>query len=92
MRVCQSLERLFCRSCSLTSSEVIKVLYHLKSSSPKNLRKWDLIRNSISDEGVNALIESIPELFPKLETVDLETSGEVQERLKKLLKVIIKYL
>ena len=86
--VCQSLESLYCVRCSLTSSEIIKILDHLKSSSHKNLRKWDLYSNSIDDEGVNALIENIPQLFPKLEEVDLMISGEIKERLKKLLKVI----
>ena len=88
MRVCQSLESLYCVRCSLTSSEIIKILDHLKSISPKNLRKWDLYSNSIDDEGVNALIENIPQLFPKLEEVDLMISGEIKERLKRLLKVI----
>ena len=88
LQVCQSLERLYCWSCSLTSSEIIKIVHHLKSSSHKNLRKWDLYSNSIDDEGVNALIENIPQLFPKLEEVDLMISGEIKERLKKLLKVI----
>ena len=88
VRVCQSLERLYCWSCSLTSSEIIKIVHHLKSSSHKNLRKWDLCSNSIDDEGVNALIENIPQLFPKLEEVDLMISGEIKERLKRLLKVI----
>ena len=89
--VCQSLKRLNCWSCSLTSNEIIKILDHLRSSSHKNLRKWDLYSNSIDDEGVNALIENIPQLFPKLEEVDLVISGEIKERLKKLLKVISTY-
>ena len=92
MLVCQSLERLYCWSCSLTSSEIIKIVHHLKNSSHKNLRKWDLYNNSIDDEGVNALIENIPQLFPKLEEVDLMISGEIKERLKKLLKVISTYM
>ena len=87
----QSLVRLYSWSCSLTSSEVIRILDHLKSNSHKNLRKWDLCKNSIDDEGVNALIENIPQLFPKLEEVDLMISGEIEERLKKLLKVISTY-
>ena len=92
LQVCQSLESLYCWSCSLTSVEVIKILDHLRSSSHKNLRKWDLYNNSIDDEGVNALIENIPQLFPKLEEVDLMISGEIKERLKKLLKVISTYM
>ena len=94
MRVCQSLERLYCWKCSLTSSEIIKILGHLKSncSSHKLLMEWDLDNNSIGDEGVNALIDSLPQLFPKLEEMNLMknvVSGEVKQRLKKILKVII---
>ena len=94
MRVCQSLERLYCWSCSLTSSEIIIILGHLESnfSSHKLLRKWDLDNNSIGDEGVNALVESLPQLFPKLEEVNLmrnSVSGEVKQRLENILKVII---
>ena len=94
MRVCQSLERLNCWKCSLASSEIIKILDHLKSncSSHKLLRKWDLDKNSIGDEGVNALIDSLPQLFPKLEEMKLMknlVSGEVKQRLEKILKVII---
>ena len=94
MRVCQSLESLYCWKCSLTSSEIIKILGHLKSncSSHKLLRKWDLDNNSIGDEGVNALVDSLPQLFPKLEEMSLiknSVCGEVKQRLEKILKVII---
>ena len=92
VRVCKSLEDLDCWSCSLTSREIIGFLDHLKSfgSSHKNLREWSLNINSIDDEGVSALIESLPELFPSLEEVDLihnPVSGEVVERLRELLDV-----
>ena len=94
VRVCQSLERLYCWKCSLTSSEIIKILGHLKNScsSHKLLRKWNLDNNSIGDEGVNALIDSLPQLFPKLEEMNLvknSVSSEVKQRLEKILKVII---
>ena len=94
VRVCQSLEKFYCWRCSLTSSEFINILDHLKScgSSHKNLREWSLLLNSIDDEGVNALIESVPHLFISLEVVDLNNnpvSREVKERLKKILKVIL---
>ena len=91
MRVCQSLERLYCSHCSLTSSEIIKIVHHLESSIHKNLRKWDLYSNSIDDEGVNALIDSLPQLFPKLEEMNLmknSVSDEVKQRLEEILKVI----
>ena len=91
VRVCQSLERLYCWSCSLTSSEVINILDHLESSSHISLRWWNLSDNFIDDEGVNSLIERLPRLFPKLENIDFKkdcVSGEVQKRLEELLKVI----
>ena len=92
MRLCKSLQRLLCWRCSLTSTEVIILLGHLKScgSSHKSLREWDLNNNSIDDEGTTALIDSLPELFPRLESVSLSgnpVSGEVKERLKKLQEV-----
>ena len=72
IRVCLSLKHLLCWNCSLTSSEVTALLDHLKHSgvSHKNLEWWDLSNNSIDDEGVNALIESIPKLFPNLSDVN----------------------
>ena len=93
MRVCQSLETLYCYKCSLTSSDIIKILGHLNSncSSHKLLRMWNLNNNSIDDEGVNALIESLPQLFPLLVNVYLKensVSGEVKQRLENILKVI----
>ena len=90
VRVCMSLEGLYCWNCSLTSSEVTALLDHLKHSgvSHRNLEWWDLSDNSIDDEGVNALIESIPKLFPSLVFVTLRgnpLSDEVKRRLKETL-------
>ena len=86
VRLCMSLKHLHCRNCSLTSSEVTALLDHLKHSgvSHKNLQWWYLSNNSIDDEGANALIKSIPKLFPSLEFVLLKgnpVSDEVQYRL-----------
>ena len=90
VRVCLSLKHLDCWNCSLTSSEVTALLDHLKHSSVslKNLEWWDLSDNSIDDEGVNGLFESIPKLFPSLEFVLLNgnpLSDEVEKRLKETL-------
>ena len=90
VRVCLSLGCIYCWNCSLTSSEVTALLDHLKHSgvSYKNLEWWYLSDNSIDDEGANALIESIPKLFPSLTTILLyrnSVSGEVRRRLKKTL-------
>ena len=94
VRVCQSLEYLHCWNCSLTSSEVINILDHIKSagSSHKNLSWWSLTDNTVDDEGVNAIIDSVPSLFPSLENVrinDNPVSDEVNEKLQKILKVIV---
>ena len=90
VRVCMSLEYFFCWNCSLASSKVTALLDHLKHSgvSHKNLGCWDLSNNSIDDEGVNALIESIPELFPSLVSVNLDdnpVSDGVKRRLEETL-------
>ena len=90
VRVCLSLRWLDCWNCSLTSSEVTALLDHLKHSgvSHKNLGWWDLSYNSIDDEGVNALIESIPNLFRSLQLVFLKgnpVSDEVKKRLQETL-------
>ena len=90
VRVCMSLEYLHCPNCSLASSEVTALLDHLKHSSVshKNLGLWDLSDNSIDDEGVNALIESIPKLFPCLSDVNVNgnpMSDEVKRRPKEIL-------
>ena len=87
MRVCMSLKCLYCWNCSLTSSEVTALLDHLKHSgvSHKNLEMWVLSHNSIDDEGVNALIESIPKLFPCLVSVFLNgnpVSKKIERRLE----------
>ena len=92
VRVCKSLEDLHSGKCSLTSSEVTRFLEHLKVSgcSHTNLREWDLWDNSIDDGGVSALTDSLLELFPSLENVDLSdnpVSGEVEDRLRKILEV-----
>ena len=92
VRVCPSLIFLHCWNCSLTSSEVSTLLVHLEHSgvSHKSLHWWDLMNNSIDDEGVNALIESISKLFPNLAVVHLKfnpVSDEVKKRLKETLSL-----
>ena len=96
IRACKALKDLSCWSCSLTSRDIITLLSRLKSKdstySHKNLCSWNLFDNSIDNEGVNALIKDIPELFPCLEKVDVDdnlVSDKVKETLKKFLKVIM---
>ncbi len=64
----QSLERLYCSVCFLTSADIIMLIHHLKSANVmcKNLVTLDLQENSIDDEGMIALTECLPELFPSL--------------------------
>ncbi|XP_064400818.1 NACHT, LRR and PYD domains-containing protein 3-like isoform X2 [Halichondria panicea] len=63
----QSLERLDCSNCSLTSADIIMLIHHLKSNNVicKNLHWLNLRANSIV--GVMALTECLPELFPRLD-------------------------
>ncbi|XP_064400738.1 NACHT, LRR and PYD domains-containing protein 3-like isoform X2 [Halichondria panicea] len=65
----QSLEWFSCSSCSLTSTDIILLIHHLKSANvicSKKLFRLELRNNHIGDEGVMALTECIPELFPSL--------------------------
>ncbi len=57
----QSLEQLDCSYCSLTSADIIMLIHHLKSANVvcKNLCSLYLNNNSIDDEGVIALTESV---------------------------------
>ncbi len=65
----QSLEELVCSDCSLTSADIIMLIHHLKSANVicRSLNSLDLMNNYIDDEGVMALTECLPELFPSLE-------------------------
>ncbi len=65
-----SLEDLYCWRCSLTSTDIIMLIHHLKSANVicMNLHSLDLRNNCIDDEGVIALTECLPELFPSLES------------------------
>ena len=95
VRIYKSLKWLYCWRCSLTSSEIINILDHLESTTHISLCWWDLSDNFIDDEGVNALIERLPQLFPNLKDIGYKknfVSGEVQKRLEEILKVIDAFL
>ncbi|XP_064400852.1 NACHT, LRR and PYD domains-containing protein 3-like isoform X5 [Halichondria panicea] len=63
------LKYIYCLGCSLTSADIIMLIHHLKSANVicKNLKRLYLNNNSIDDEGLIALTECLPELFPRLE-------------------------
>ncbi len=67
----QSLKGLDCSDCSLTSSDIIMLIHHLKSNNVicKNINALDLRDNSIDDDGVIALTECLPELFLSLKVI-----------------------
>ncbi len=75
LQTLQSLERLDCSDCYLTSADIIMLIHQLKSANVvcKNLNELDLSNNSIDDEGLIALTEclSIPHLFPSLKFIGL---------------------
>ena len=86
IRNCKSLGGLSCDNCSLSSTDITTLLSFLKSHHIRSeyLRKWTLGDNLIDDEGVTTLIESIPELFPCLEMLDI-SYNPVSDKIKKSL-------
>ncbi|XP_064399809.1 uncharacterized protein LOC135346186 [Halichondria panicea] len=72
-RAFQSLEKLNCSDCSLTSADIIMLIHHLKSANVicKSLNWLYLSNNSIDNEGVIALTECLPELFPRLKVIGI---------------------
>ncbi len=53
------------------------LIHHVKSANVicKNLKRLNLGNNSIDDEGLIALTECLPELFPRLEGFHVSTSA-----------------
>ena len=94
MQFCTWLTLLSCWSCSLSSTEVIVLLDHLQScgGSLKLLRSWELHYNTIDDDGVNAIIENLPVLFPVLKKVNLSNNpvrNKVKKRLEEMLLPLV---
>ncbi len=84
----QSLRYLNCSDCSLTSADIIMLIHHLKSANVicENLGELNLTENYIDDEGVMALTECLPELFPSLDNIDVSYEGN---ELLKVLNLLI---
>ena len=74
----QSLKDLDCSDCSVTSADIIMLIHHLKFANVicKNLNRLDFSNNSIDDDGVMALTECLPELFPSLENFNFSYQGD----------------
>ena len=71
LQVFQTLKRLNCSYCSLTSADIIMLIDHLKFANVKckSLNLLDLSNNYIDDEGVIALTECLPNLYPSLKVI-----------------------
>ena len=91
MQFCTLLKFLICWSCSLSSSEIIILLGHLQScgGSLKLLRSWELHCNTIDDDGVNAIIENLPVLFPVLKRVNLRNNPVRNKVIKRLEEMLL---
>ncbi len=101
LQVFQSLEQLDCSDCSLTSADIIMLIHHLKSANVicKNLNTLCLSNNCIDDEGVMALTECLPELFPSMkgfsayfQDIDLSDNPDVSWELILMCNVQLKVL
>ncbi len=71
IRVCQSLEYLYCKNCSLTATDIFSFLSKLKSSGINHmfLEQFDLSNNLIDNNGAIELMKNlhvISEVFPVL--------------------------
>ena len=101
MHLCPCLEYLITIDCGITSDDLLLLLNkltQLKSSSPticSQLCAWNVYDNKIDDNGVWALIDHIPSLFPRLgyrpnsgvyidgNPVSTDVKSKLEEELKK---------
>ena len=97
MHLCPCMRSFFTRDCGITSDDLIQLLSQLKSSSPNlcsKLETWFLENNQIDDNGVSALMDHLPSLFPylwckKYRDISLANnpvSSEMMERLEEELR------
>ena len=92
VRVYQQVESLSTQESSLSSVDIIKFLSLLKDSRIKcaALKTWYLSGNPIDDKGINAIIESMPNLFPSLRQVFVEDNPAVSTDMKAKLRDALK--
>ena len=71
--LCQALEKVFTRDCSLGSADIISFFSIIQSSGStcKVLKIWDLTLNSIDEEGIAALDTNLDTVFPCLNQIEL---------------------
>ena len=89
MCLCLNLDNLYTSNCGITSDDLIQLFEILKSSFPSKpfdkLEVWDLDDNKIDKNGICALYEHLPSLFPGLPIIKLNNvnvSREMKERLE----------
>ena len=92
IRMCQSLQHLYCRSCSLCSFDIWNLFMHLKDLHVRHisLKRWDHWDNLIDDQGVTTIINGTPELFPVLESISIvgnPVGGNSENALSRTLEV-----
>ena len=89
MCLCSSLDHLFASDCEITSNDLIQLFEILKSSfSCKPFSELEILRldsNEIDDDGVSALIEHLPSLFPGLRIINLSNNLTVSKEMKERL-------
>ena len=71
--LCQALEIVYTRDCSLGSADIISLFSIIQSSGStcKVLKIWDLTLNSIDEEGIAALDTNLDTVFPCLNQIEL---------------------
>ena len=96
MLLCPCLKMLHTRYCEITSNDLNHILAQLSDSKYISLLcSWNLLNNRIDDDGVSALLEYLPLIFPEVEAVymwgeyqhfaddDCAISDKMRELLKK---------
>ena len=86
MCLCSGLVQLHTNNCGITSDDLIHLFKFLKSSFSCKLDLWVLNDNKIDDDGVSALIEHLPLLFPSLIMIGLNNNLTASRVMKEKLE------